>query len=229
MIIARLNRINISESDFDYFRKCEILIQNPVLTARHFQFRVETFFKEIILHKYSPLNSVTNYVIKVEFQFRGSPHVHSFILLKDLPILSDETKQKYINFVDSIIRADLPDETNEPELFKLVNQYQIHAHSKSCRKYKNVPCRLHYGRFFTKKTIIAEPLTNEMSDNVKVKILPERALKLNKVKEYIDENLNPLNPNFKGNYSIPDILMFIGLTEEESVLSCTFYFYRSRL
>ena len=45
IIIARLNNIDVDYSDFDYFQKCEILNQNPVLTARHFQFRVETFFK----------------------------------------------------------------------------------------------------------------------------------------------------------------------------------------
>ena len=80
LIISRLNGINLDEnSEIDYFRKCEILNSNPVLVARHFQYRVETFFKEIILHKKSPLGSVENYAIKVEFQFRGSPHVHCFI------------------------------------------------------------------------------------------------------------------------------------------------------
>ena len=33
-------------------------------------------FKEILLHKNSLLCKVENDVIKVEFQFRGSPHVH---------------------------------------------------------------------------------------------------------------------------------------------------------
>lgn len=69
--------------DLDYFKKCEILNSNPVLVARRFQYRVETFFKEIIIHKKSPLGSVENYTIKVEFQFRGSPHVYCFIWIKN--------------------------------------------------------------------------------------------------------------------------------------------------
>lgn len=87
LIISRLNGLNLDEnSEIDYFQKCEILNSNPVLVARHFQYRVETFFKEIVLHKNSPLGSVENYAIKVEFQFRGSPHVHCFIWVKNAPL-----------------------------------------------------------------------------------------------------------------------------------------------
>ena len=61
LIISRLNGVDLDEnSEIDYFQKCEILNSNPVLVARHFQYRVETFFKEIIIHKKSPLGSVEN-------------------------------------------------------------------------------------------------------------------------------------------------------------------------
>ena len=33
----------------NYFEKCELLYSNSVLLARHFQHRVEIFFKEILL------------------------------------------------------------------------------------------------------------------------------------------------------------------------------------
>ena len=109
LIISVLNRINMDEnSEIDYFRKCEVLNSNPVLVARHFQYRVETFFKEIIIHKKSPLECVENYAIKVEFQFRGSPHVHCFIWVKNAPLLMRETKDEYVEFIDSIVRVDYP-------------------------------------------------------------------------------------------------------------------------
>ena len=34
LIIARLNNIELGDNDFDYHRRCKILNQNPVLTAR---------------------------------------------------------------------------------------------------------------------------------------------------------------------------------------------------
>ena len=44
LIISKLNKIDIQEQEMNYFKKCELLNQNPVLISRHFQFRVETFF-----------------------------------------------------------------------------------------------------------------------------------------------------------------------------------------
>lgn len=67
-----------------------------------------------------------------------------------------------MNFVDSIIRADLPDPEREPALFNVVKTFQVHSHSQTCRKYKNTPCRFNFGHFFTDKTIVAEPLSEDM-------------------------------------------------------------------
>ena len=58
-IISKLNGLNLSEDDIknlDYFKICEILNDNPVLLARHFQYRVEVFLKEIIID--APLRKV---------------------------------------------------------------------------------------------------------------------------------------------------------------------------
>ena len=44
-IITKLNNLqNICNENIDYFKRCEILNQNPVLTARHFQYRVGKYF-----------------------------------------------------------------------------------------------------------------------------------------------------------------------------------------
>ena len=215
-IIAKLNQIDVTvNEEMSYFKKCELLNQNPVLTARHFQFRVEIFFKEIILHKNGPFGCIDSYAIKVEFQVRGSPHIHSFIWVKDAPILSSETKEEYIAFVDSIIRADLPDETSEPELFELVSQYQTHSHSRTCRKFKNTPCRFHYGRFFTDRTICAEPLPDHLDSEEKKSILIERSRILSQVKEFIDEFLDPKKSSFKSDATIQSILDLLNISEED--------------
>ena len=117
-IITKLGGIDITDAGIDYFRRCELLNQNPVLTARYYQYRVETFFKEIIWHKNGPFQGkVENSVIKVDFLAGGSPHNDCFLWCKDAPDLNTTTKDEYIQFVDSIISADLPDKDHEPELF----------------------------------------------------------------------------------------------------------------
>ena len=51
-IIFKLNRVDISDEEVDemsYHDSCHTLNKNPVLVARHFQYRVEMFFKIIVL------------------------------------------------------------------------------------------------------------------------------------------------------------------------------------
>ena len=75
-IIAKLNGLNISEEDIDqmsYHERCDTLNKNLVLVVRHFQYRVELFFKTIILD--GPFGKTNYYAIRAEFQVRGSLHV----------------------------------------------------------------------------------------------------------------------------------------------------------
>ena len=60
-----------------------MLNKNPVLVARHFQYKVEVFFKEITLG--DPLGKTKYYAMRIEFQERGSPYVHSFIWIFNVP------------------------------------------------------------------------------------------------------------------------------------------------
>ena len=50
--------------------------------ARHFQYKIELIFREIILD--GPLGE-TKYVIRIKFKGRGSPHIYSFIWVFNAP------------------------------------------------------------------------------------------------------------------------------------------------
>ena len=138
-----------------------------------------------------PLGKSKYYAIRVEFQVRGSPHIHSFIWILNAPKLNIESKQEYIQWVDSIIHADMPDPVKEKQLFELVKTFQPLQHSKTCRKYQNEKCRIHFGRFFSHRTIVAEPLLDNMPEEIKMQVLGNRNDLLSKVKSYIDKELNP--------------------------------------
>ena len=92
-IISKLNGLNLLQEDvisnIDCFQRCEIRNSNPVLLARHFQYGVEVFFKEIIID--GPFGKVKYYAIRVEFQFRGSPCIHSFLWAINAPVLTKDT------------------------------------------------------------------------------------------------------------------------------------------
>ena len=210
-IIAKLKGEDLSDeiiNNLSYFERSRYLNLNPVLLARHFQYRVEVFFKEIVVN--GLFGKIIYYAIRVEFQVRGSPHIHSFLWVLNAPILTKDNIDEYVRFVDVIIKAYVPDVEENSELHNLVTTCQIHSHSKSCRKYKNQSCRYHFGRFFTNRTIIAVPLPEDLPLETKTVIVEQCDLLLSKVKEYIDTNLDPrkrniLNPQKDDFEEVPNI------------------------
>ena len=193
------------------------------MLARHFQYRVEIFFKTIVLD--GILGKVKYHAIQVEVQLRGSPYIHSFLWILDAPVSHANNTDEYVRFVDSIVKAFVPNEVTDPELFQLVTTYQVPSHSSSCCKYKSAKCRYHFGKFFTENTIVAPPLPSDISDEIKNSILSERERILLKVKEYIDKNLDPkkrniLNPTKDDFEKVPEIS---GILAELNVTGRKYY------
>ena len=78
-VLAKRAGMDISKEEVDSMsseQKRELLCSDPVTTARHFSQR---FAKFIAFFKSSakPIGEVVDYFWHVEFQLRGSPHVHS--------------------------------------------------------------------------------------------------------------------------------------------------------
>ena len=188
-IVQKLNEAESDISNLSYHDRCNILNSNPVLVVRHFQYRVEVCFKLIIID--GPLGKSKYYAIRVELQIRGSPHVHSLIWVIGALKLTLHNVDEYNNWLENTISACLPDPKVDSTLYELVKTYQIHQHSKTCRRYKNDNCCFLFGRFFTDKTIVAKPLNSNLSDAKKKEILTERSNILKTVSDYINEYLNP--------------------------------------
>ena len=225
MIIRRLKGENCTVNvvaELDYESRCKELNSNPVLLARHFQYRVENFFKLIVMN--GQLGKILYYCIRVEFQARGSPHVHCLLWAENAPTLSENTKEDYIRHVDSVMSANIPDANDNVKLRGLVQKYQTHSHSKTCKKYNKNECRFGFGKLFCKRTIISEPLCDDSLCEVeKHALLVKRNDALQKVQNYIDENLHPrkqniLDPsqlNFVEIPSMDEILNTLGLGYDE--------------
>ena len=107
-----------------------------------------------------------------------------------------KTINEYVEFLDSVVCGNLPSEEGDPHLYQLVKTFQIHSHSKTCRKYENSKCRFKSGRFFTGKIIIAKPLQHTLNQVHKSGILSKRNNILGQVKKYIDNNLDPNSESF---------------------------------
>ena len=223
-INCKLNGIDVADEDIDtlsYDERCDTLNKNPVLVARYFQYRAEMFFKVVVVD--GPFGKTQYYAIRVQFQVRGSPHIYSFIWVLNAPKLTKFNKDEYTKWVDSAVRSCLPDSFKKPILFELVKTYQIHYHSKTCRKCRNEKCRFHFGKFFTTRSIIAQPLEDSVLEDTKRAKMQYRNAILKKVKNYIENDLNPskkkLLDKTKDDYvelkSIEEILSLLEISSKD--------------
>ncbi|MCG8622659.1 MAG: helitron helicase-like domain-containing protein, partial [Proteobacteria bacterium] len=149
--------------------KSKWLRSNPVTAARMFQYRLETFVITFLKSKSNPIGCVTEYVIRIEFQARGSPHAHSLYWIKDAPKIGYSNDKDVKSFIDNYVSCSLPE--CDEQLRNLVEGLQVHRHSQSCRR--KAGCRFKYPKPPSASTLISrEPLDNcQQQIDFAVKIL----------------------------------------------------------
>ena len=100
---------------------------NPVVVAKHFKYRLECLFRDVLLGTGDPIGRVLYDAVRIKFQFRGPPHAHCFIWIKDCPVLTDDNIELFVKFIDKHISAILPDPVSCPVLHDLV-KHTVHMH-----------------------------------------------------------------------------------------------------
>ena len=78
-------------------------------------------FKKILLISSSPLSKIKYYVIRTEFQVKGPVYVPSLLWALNQPVLSESTINSLIEYLDSVVCANLPYNEQDLKLFNLVN------------------------------------------------------------------------------------------------------------
>ena len=138
--------------------KCNILASNQVTCARMFDHRVKLFLNTVIRSPAAPIGNVIDWFYRVEWQARGSPHIHCLFWVKDAPILGRDTDLAVCDFVDQFISCKVPPEN--VALHNKVTRFQQHSkhHTKSCKK-GNSPCRFNYPRPVAKRTFVSRPVS----------------------------------------------------------------------
>ncbi|XP_065641836.1 uncharacterized protein LOC136071699 [Hydra vulgaris] len=97
----------------------ESATDRPDLVCRVFKMKLKCFLGDIFKH--GVLGKVVSHVQVIEFQKRGLPHVH--ILLHFV----NDDKLETAEDIDSLISAEIPDQTVDPELFEIVKTCMIHG------------------------------------------------------------------------------------------------------
>ena len=172
-------------------------IRTNILTAtRNFDFRVKTFLKTVIMNQYSNM-PVKMYSFRVEFQGRGSAHIHGVIWLDIAKLVEQQMKSgndrvEHLQSALETIRQDMLPNIPEskaieayidivatcslkiPETKNIAEQVNFHHHTKTCNKRGEENCRFHFPRFPSLRTIIAVPIRLKFTDDEQRKSMKSR-------------------------------------------------------
>ncbi|XP_078621306.1 uncharacterized protein LOC144887780 [Branchiostoma floridae x Branchiostoma japonicum] len=163
--------------------KCSWLRYNPVTAARQFNHRLNVFFKEFIGGKANPIGELQDFMIRIEFQARGSPHAHTILWMKNAPKLNVNSDKDIIAFINKHQTCAIPDE-EQSDLRNLVLSLQRHVHSATCRK--GGGCRFKFPHQPSKETVIARPDQEELID-----VQKKQKEVLSKVRSVMDDKNIP--------------------------------------
>ncbi|CAJ2678040.1 uncharacterized protein LOC123904970 [Trifolium pratense] len=123
----------------------------PDIIARVFKIKFNELLKD--LTKNHVLGRVMAYLYTIEFQKRGLPHAH--ILL----FLHPSSKFPTPDDINTIISAEIPDQSTQQELYQLVKHHMIHGpcgitHTSSPCMQQTGKCSKYYPKKFVEKTIV---------------------------------------------------------------------------
>ncbi len=109
----------VNFDELDWSEKCEILRSNPVTAMRMFEKRVEALMRDLIMSPARPIGEVIDFFYRVEFQLRGSPHIHCLFWVKDAPEFEKDQDQDVCDFIDKYISCKLPDPNKDQNCTEL--------------------------------------------------------------------------------------------------------------
>ena len=114
------------------------LCQNSITGVQMFQHRIEAFSSGYLLSDAHPLGHITDYLIKIEFLMRGSPHAHCLLWVKDAPKIDKDPDDVVCAFIDKYKTAVIPPTALENEQHnKLMEDLQKHTLSDYCGRNKS--------------------------------------------------------------------------------------------
>ena len=156
-LVLIVDKVVISPEDaenLNWKEKCRLMNSDPVTCARYFDNRFLKFLNNVLRDDTNPIGEVTDYFYKIEFQHRGSPHVHMLVFCKDTPEYSRlHSNQDICDYVDKYVSCS---SRIDDDLKQYLN-YQTHRHSKTCKKGKKAQCRFNFPIAPFNETVLLHP------------------------------------------------------------------------
>ena len=178
-MLAKLNNgISYTDKDIEgltWQEKTKLVQRDPVTCSRYFDNRVQEFLKAILKSNCEPIGKLRDFFYRVEFQQRGSPHIHMLVWIENAPTLEKSSEEEIVKFVDKYLTCSV----NDAETAHLV-ELKTHKHSRTCRKKGKAICRFGFPLPPLPRTMLLYPLEEEVDQFRKKYTELQNALNENK-------------------------------------------------
>ncbi|XP_033764354.1 uncharacterized protein LOC117345389 [Pecten maximus] len=133
-ILGELNdKISYSKqqiSNMTWIKKTQLVQKDPVTCTRYFDHRVQQFINTVLKSDHAPLGILKDYFYRVEFQHRGSPHIHMLMWIQDAPKYKEDSNDKIAEYVEHYTSC----QSNVSDNLTPLVDIQTHKHSKTLQK-----------------------------------------------------------------------------------------------
>ena len=106
-MLAKLNNgVDYTDKDIEgltWQEKTKLVQKDPVTCSRYFDHQVQEFLNTILKSNCEPTGKLKDFFYRVEFQQRGSPHIHMLVLIENAPTKENNLVEEIVEFVDKHI------------------------------------------------------------------------------------------------------------------------------
>ncbi|XP_059178285.1 uncharacterized protein LOC131957470 [Physella acuta] len=213
-LMRTVHKKDITEEEamaLSFNQKAELIRKDPVTCALHFDHRFRELRKTWNTEG-GPFEDykMENLYYRIEFQHRGSPHVHMLVWLKNAPAFdaeSNDSKEECIKFIDKMITTD----TVAADVKDIIG-FQFHKCTSTCDRMRDGQkvCRFNYPIPPMDQTRILSPIHKEL-----LKEMPkEKQKKLREIKAKLRAVLDlETKENTVGDFN--DLLAVLECTNKE--------------
>jgi len=164
----RYSKTLSDDIELTYAQKSDLIRQDPVVCATYFDHRFRALFKLIksknVIFKD---HIVKHFFYRVEYQHRGSPHVHMLLWLDNAPVFDPakpETFGACVALIDKYIKCMVDDSSPAHEYLHKNTHKHTHTCFRTDKDKQMKKCRLNIPYPPMNETCILTPLTADNSN-----------------------------------------------------------------
>ena len=206
-------------SKMTWQKKSELIRKDPVTCARNFEHMFRLFLNTFLRSKQMPIGEIEDFFYRVEFQQRGSPHIHALFWVKDAPQLGKDSNSDITAFGDKYVSC--ANDGSGAVNADLVN-VQLHRHAKTCKRKGQNICRFNFPIFPMPSTMILKPLDLSNLDNKEIEHLKTNLTNITNL-------LTDMKLGSEINFRFDTFLKKLNLTVDSYILSIRYSLKRDTL